>query len=126
MEDGQSMSASGRSSLAARHCVPCRGGTPPLKGTELEKLASQVSDWRVVEEHHIEKNFVLPNFKTALEFVNAIGTVAEQEAHHPDICFGWGYVRVTSYTHKIAGLAESDFILAAKVDELFFARKPAQ
>ena len=118
------MSASG-SSLATRHCVPCRGGTPPLKGAELGKFSSQLPDWRVVEEHHIEKNFVFPNFKSAQDFVNAIGAVAEEEGHHPDICFGWGYVKVTSYTHKIAGLAESDFILAAKVDELFVSKKPA-
>jgi 4a-hydroxytetrahydrobiopterin dehydratase len=111
------------SSLATRHCVPCRGGTPPLKGAELETFARQVLDWGIVEEHHIEKNFVFPNFQTAMEFVNRIGAVAEEEGHHPDLCFGWGYVRVTSYTHKIAGLAESDFILAAKIDELFLARE---
>ena len=112
------------SSLAARHCVPCRGGTPPLKGAELEKFARQLPDWRVIEEHHIEKNFVFPNFQAALEFVNRIGAVAEEEGHHPDLCFGWGYVKVTSYTHKIAGLAESDFILAAKLDQLYNS-KPA-
>jgi 4a-hydroxytetrahydrobiopterin dehydratase len=109
------------SSLASRHCVPCRGGTPPLKGTELKTFAGQLPDWKIIEEHHIEKRFVFPDFKTALKFVNSIGAVAEQEGHHPDLCFGWGYVTVTSYTHKIAGLAESDFILAAKVDELFAA-----
>ena len=117
------MDGSGSSSLASRHCVPCRGGTPPLKGTELEKFAGQLPDWRIIEEHHIEKNFVFKDFKNALDFVNRIGAVAEEEGHHPDVCFGWGYVKVTSYTHKIAGLVESDFILAAKVDELYFATK---
>jgi 4a-hydroxytetrahydrobiopterin dehydratase len=108
------------SSLAAKHCVPCRGGTPPLKGAELEKFRRELPDWRVVEEHHLEKSFTFPDFKSALDFVNRIGAVAEEEGHHPDLALGWGYVRVTSYTHKIAGLSESDFILAAKVDQLFF------
>ena len=108
------------SSLAAKHCVPCRGGTPPLKGAELEKFRLELPDWRIVEEHHLEKAFTFPDFKSALDFVNRIGAVAEAEGHHPDLALGWGYVRVTSYTHKIAGLSESDFILAAKIDRLFF------
>jgi 4a-hydroxytetrahydrobiopterin dehydratase len=93
---------------------------PPLKGEELEKLQRQLPDWTTVEEHHIEKTFQFPNFKSALVFVNRIGDVAEEQGHHPDICFGWGNVKVTLYTHKIFGLTESDFILAAKVDRLFF------
>ena len=109
------------SALASKHCVPCRGGTPPLKGEELEKFRRQLPDWRVVDEHHLEKSFTFPNFKTALEFVNRIGAVAEEEGHHPDLGLGWGNVKVTTYTHKIGGLSESDFILAAKVDQLFFA-----
>ena len=112
------MGASG-SSLAAKHCVPCRGGTPPLKGAELEKFRQELPDWKVVEEHHLEKNFTFPDFKSALEFANRIGAVAEQEGHHPDLALGWGYVKVTSYTHKIKGLSESDFILGAKIDQLF-------
>ncbi|HLH45013.1 MAG TPA: 4a-hydroxytetrahydrobiopterin dehydratase [Bryobacteraceae bacterium] len=108
--------------LASKHCVPCRGGAPPLKGEELEQFRRQLPDWRVVDEHHLEKSFAFPDFKTALEFVNRIGAVAEQEGHHPDLCLGWGSVKVTTYTHKIGGLSESDFILAAKVDQLFFAR----
>ncbi len=106
--------------LASKHCVPCRGGTPPLKGEELETLQGQLPDWSVIEQHHIEKAFRFPNFKSALVFVNRIGDVAEEQGHHPDICFGWGNVKVTLYTHKISGLTESDFILAAKVDQLFF------
>ena len=110
-------------SLAAKHCVPCRGGTPPLKGAELEKLTTQLPDWRVIEEHHLEKSYLFPDFKGSLEFINGIGAIAEVEGHHPDLCFGWGYVKITLYTHKIAGLSESDFILAAKVDQLFTSRQ---
>ena len=106
--------------LAAKQCIPCRGGVPPLKGEELQQLAAQVPDWRVVDEHHIEKTFQFPNFKSALAYVNRIGEVAEEQGHHPDMCFGWGNVKVTLYTHKIAGLTESDFIMAAKIDQLFF------
>ena len=104
--------------LASKHCVPCRGGVPPLAGEQLRKLSSEIPHWSVVDEHHIEKTFPFPNFKTALAFVNRIGDVAEAEGHHPDICFGWGNVKVTLFTHKISGLTESDFILAAKVDQL--------
>ena len=110
------------SDLAAKHCVPCRGGVPPLKGAELQKLAAQVSDWKVVDQHHINKTFQFPDFKTALDFVNRVGAVAEEEGHHPDVCLSWGRVDVKTYTHKIDGLTESDFILAAKVDQLYFQK----
>jgi 4a-hydroxytetrahydrobiopterin dehydratase len=116
------MGGSGVSSLAEKHCVPCRGGVPPLKGEELRKLASQVPDWKVVDEHHITKTFLFPDFKTALDFVNRVGAVAEEEGHHPDLTLTWGRVDVKTYTHKIDGLTESDFILAAKIDRLYFAK----
>jgi 4a-hydroxytetrahydrobiopterin dehydratase len=109
--------------LADQHCVPCRGGVPPLKGEELLKFAAQLPDWRVIEEHHILKTFLFPDFKTALDFVDRIGAVAEEEGHHPDLCLAWGKVEVKTYTHKINGLAESDFILASKVDRLYATRK---
>ena len=105
-------------SLAEKHCVPCRGGVPPLKGEELEKLKSQVSGWNVVNEHHLTKTFTFPDFKTALDFVNRAGAIAEEEGHHPDLCLSWGKVEVKTWTHKIDGLTESDFILAAKIDHL--------
>jgi 4a-hydroxytetrahydrobiopterin dehydratase len=108
--------------LAQKHCVPCRGGVPPLKGEELQKLADQVRDWKVVDEHHITKTFLFPDFKTALAFVNRAGAVAEAEGHHPDLCLAWGRVDVKTYTHKIDGLTESDFILAAKIDQEFFQK----
>ena len=106
------------SELAAKQCVPCRGGVPPLKGAELDALQRQVSGWNVLEEHHLEKTFRFPDFRLALEFVNRVGNLAEEQGHHPDICFGWGKVEISIWTHKINGLTESDFILAAKIDAL--------
>jgi len=108
--------------LAEKRCVPCRGGVPPLQGEALGNLSAQLPEWTVVEEHHITKTYRFPNFQTALDFVNRIGTVAEQEGHHPDLCLAWGRVEVTTYTHKINGLTESDFILAAKIDRLYLNR----
>ena len=105
-------------SLAQKHCVPCRGGVPPLKGAELENLKNQVTGWQVVEEHHITKTYTFPNFLKALEFVNRAGAIAEQEGHHPDLYLSWGKVGVKTWTHKIDGLTESDFILAAKIDQI--------
>ena len=103
-------------SLAEKHCVPCRGGVDPLKGEALASLARLVEGWVVVKEHHIEKGFVFPDFKSALDFTNRIGAIAEEEGHHPDIHLSWGKVRVEIWTHKIDGLTESDFVLAAKID----------
>jgi 4a-hydroxytetrahydrobiopterin dehydratase len=105
-------------SLAQKHCVPCRGGVPPLAGAELEKMKGQVSGWQVVDGHHLLKSYAFPDFRTALDFVNRIGETAEQEGHHPDIFLAWGKVEVKIWTHKINGLTESDFILAAKIDEM--------
>jgi len=109
------------SDLAKKHCVPCRGGVPPLAGEALIPFAQQLPDWKIVQEHHIAKSFLFPDFKTALDFVNRVGAVAEQEGHHPDLCLAWGKVDVEIYTHKIKGLTESDFILAAKTDEVYVA-----
>ena len=106
------------SELASRECVPCKGGTPPLKGQELDELRQQVPQWEVVEEHHLYRHFRFKNFREALDFVNKVGELAEEQGHHPDISFGWGYVEVTIFTHKIDGLTESDFIFAAKVNTL--------
>lgn len=106
------------SELAEKHCVPCRGGTPPLKGAELQSYGGQLPGWQIVEEHHLAKSFSFPDFKTALDFVNRVGEVAEAEGHHPDLCFGWGKVDVQIFTHKIRGLTESDFVMAAKIDRL--------
>ncbi len=105
-------------SLSKKECVPCKGGVPPLKGEELEKLKEQVGGWDVIEEHHITKMYKFPNFVKALAFVNKVGDIAENQGHHPDIFLAWGKVGITICTHKINGLTESDFILAAKIDEI--------
>ena len=104
--------------LASKTCVPCKGGTPPLKGEELGPLKRQVPEWEIVEEHHLRRVFRFKNFREALGFVNKVGELAEEQGHHPDICFGWGKAEVTVWTHKINGLTESDFIFAAKVDTI--------
>ena len=104
--------------LASRNCVPCRGGMPPLKGEEISKLSSELQGWQVVNEHHLKKSYKFTDFREALAFVDQVGHLAESEGHHPDISFGWGWAEITLWTHKIDGLSESDFILAAKVDRL--------
>ena len=104
--------------LASKTCVPCRGGVPPLKGQELNKLHEQVSKWHVINEHQVTREFKFPDFRTALDFVNKVGELAEQQGHHPDILLKWGSVGITLWTHKIDGLTESDFIMAAKIDQL--------
>ena len=104
--------------LADKECVPCKGGVPALKGAELQALQSEVPGWEVVDEHHLHKLYRFPDFKKALEFVNRAGAIAEEQAHHPDLLLKWGKVEVTIFTHKIDGLTESDFILAAKIDRV--------
>jgi 4a-hydroxytetrahydrobiopterin dehydratase len=89
-----------------------------LKGKDLETLRNQVQGWDVVSEHHITKTFTFPDFRTALDFVDRVGETAEQEGHHPDIFLTWGKVEIKIWTHKIDGLTESDFIMAAKIDRL--------
>jgi len=106
------------SNLASKTCVPCRGGTPPLKGEELDDLRRQVPEWEVLGEHHLRRRFQFKNFREALGFVDRVGELAEEQGHHPDISFGWGRAEVEIFTHKIDGLTESDFILAAKIDAL--------
>jgi 4a-hydroxytetrahydrobiopterin dehydratase len=107
------------SSLANKTCVPCRGDVPALKGRDLNSLHREVSQWKVVTEHHITRAFTFPDFRKALDFVNRVGELAEQQGHHPDILLAWGKADVTLWTHKIDGLTESDFIMAAKIDRLY-------
>ena len=105
--------------LTARKCVPCRGGTPPLSRAEAEAYLRLVPEWRLTHDAtRIERRFKFPDFASALAFVQKVGAVAEREGHHPDITFGWGYANVVFYTHKIKGLHENDFIMAAKADKL--------
>ena len=106
------------SDLAAKTCVPCRGGVPPLKGEPLAALQRQLPQWRVVNEHRLTREFKFPDFRQALEFVNRVGVIAEEQGHHPNILLTWGRAEITIWTHKIDGLTESDFILAAKIDQL--------
>lgn len=105
--------------LAQQQCIPCRGGVPPLEGEALDALAEELgADWRVVDGHHLEKEYRFPNFVTALDFVNRVGGMAEEQNHHPDLFLAWGRVVVRIWTHKIDGLTESDFVFAAKTETL--------
>ncbi len=105
--------------LSKKHCIPCKGGVPPLKGENLENIHKQLNgNWMVVDEHHLEKEYIFSNFRQALAFTNQVGELAEAEGHHPDIYLAWGKLKLMVWTHKIDGLTESDFIFAAKVDEL--------
>jgi 4a-hydroxytetrahydrobiopterin dehydratase len=107
------------SDLAQKQCVACKGGVPPLAGDELARLGRELdAGWRTVNEHHLEREFKFPNFLQALQFTNRVGELAEAQNHHPDIYLAWGKVKLTLWTHKIDGLTESDFIFAAKVDQL--------
>lgn len=113
--------------LALQTCVACRGGVPPLNGEKLkywtDRLDAEAPGWTIVNEHHLRKEFSFPDFKSALAFVDKIGALAEQQDHHPDLQLSWGKVVVESYTHKINGLFDSDFILAAKIQQLFSTQK---
>lgn len=105
--------------LSKKKCIPCKGGISPLKGESISELQSYIDkNWKVVNEHHLEREFVFKNFHEALTFTNKIGEIAEQEDHHPDIFLSYGKVKVLLWTHKIDGLSESDFILAAKYDTI--------
>jgi 4a-hydroxytetrahydrobiopterin dehydratase len=105
------------SELAAKECIPCRGGVPPLKGRELTDLQAKLGGgWKVVNEHNLEKEYTFKNFREALDFTNRVGEMAEKQGHHPDIYLAWGKVKLTIWTHKIDGLTESDFVFAAKAD----------
>jgi len=104
--------------LASRQCVPCRGGVAPLTKEQYKPLLAQLKAWTILDDHHLEKEFQFGNFTEALAFVNRVGAVAEENGHHPDVYLSWGLVKLTIFTHKINGLSESDFILAAKCDAL--------
>ncbi len=105
--------------LANRVCVPCKGGIPPLKGKELKALQNQLGNgWNVINEHYLKKKWKFDDFESALNFTNKIGSLAEDQGHHPDIYLAWGKVEIKMWTHKISGLTESDFILAAKIDRI--------
>ena len=107
------------SELAKKKCGACGSDIPPLKGADLKGYADQLDGaWQIIDEHHLEKAFKFKNFVEALAFTNKVGEVAEAENHHPDIYLSGGKVRITLWTHKIGGLSENDFIMAAKISEL--------
>lgn len=106
------------SPLAKQTCVPCRGGVPPLAGQRIAELLEQLGGgWQVRDEHHLEKTYEFEDFAQALAFTNRVGAIAEEQGHHPDIHLSWGRVKLEIWTHKIGGLTQSDFVLAAKADE---------
>lgn len=107
------------SNLTAKSCVPCRGGVPPLSADQAKGYGEETPHWTLDgAATRIERRFAFGDFVAALDFVNRLGALAEEEGHHPDISFGWGYCNVVLYTHKIKGLHENDFIMAAKIDLL--------
>ena len=107
-------------SLADKQCVPCRGGVPPLEPAKVEELLGQLEQgWALNGDGHIEHLYEFKDFAEALDFVNKVGAIAEQEGHHPDLYLAWGRCKVEIWTHKIRGLTESDFYLAAKADRVF-------
>ena len=104
--------------LAAKTCTPCRGGVEPLGEAAAEAFLENVPDWQLKDARRIERTYWFKNFRQAFAFVGAVAALAESEGHHPDITFGWGYATVALHTHKIKGLHENDFIMAAKIDRL--------
>ena len=110
------------SDLHNKNCIPCRGGIPAFDLTEIHKYLKKIDGWDVKKNKEnsffLEKNFKFEDFLKSQNFVNKVGDIAEKEGHHPDISFGWGYAEVKIFTHKINGLVESDFILAAKIDKI--------
>jgi 4a-hydroxytetrahydrobiopterin dehydratase len=105
--------------LASMPCEPCRGGVPPLGREEIASyLADLGGDWRVVDDHHLEKEYRFKDFREALDFTNRVGELAEEVGHHPDIELAWGRVKLSVWTHKIDGLHEADFVFAARADRL--------
>jgi len=106
--------------LADNQCVPCRGGVPPVEPAKVQELLGQLEKgWALNSEGHLERAYEFKNFAEALDFVNKVGAVAEDQGHHPDLFLAWGKCKVEIWTHKIQGLTESDFFFAAKADRVF-------
>ena len=104
--------------LADQACVPCRGGVPPLTAEEIAPLNARLPGWEVIDHHHLRRAYTFGNFREALDFTNSVGELAEEQRHHPDIYLAWGKVGIEIWTHKIDGLTESDFVLAAKINRV--------
>ena len=109
--------------LLKKKCTPCEGGILPFDISEIHKYQKKVDGWDLKKDekkiYYLEKKFTFKNFITSLNFINKISEISEQEGHHPDISFGWGYAEIKITTHAIEGLSENDFILAAKIDKIF-------
>jgi 4a-hydroxytetrahydrobiopterin dehydratase len=113
------MAPVGNGGLASRACVPCRGGVPPLEPGVAEELRHETPLWKLEENAtRLKRAFEFADFREAMRFVNGVAEIAEREGHHPDIAIHWNKVELTLWTHKIGGLHENDFILAAKIDGL--------
>ncbi|MDT7042686.1 4a-hydroxytetrahydrobiopterin dehydratase [Candidatus Nitronereus thalassa] len=107
-------------SLADNECVPCRGGVPPVEPAKAQELLRQLEQgWTFNAQGHLEREYAFKNFAEALEFVNKVGAIAEEQGHHPDLHLAWGKCKVEIWTHKIQGLTESDFFFAAKADRVY-------
>ena len=110
------------SDLFEKKCVPCEGGVPPLDISEIHKYQKKVDGWEIIKGnkniYFLEKKFKFKNFAESQKFVNDVGKISEEEGHHPEILFGWGYAKINITTHAIEGLSENDFILAAKIDKI--------
>jgi len=108
--------------LIKKKCVPCEGGIIPFDISEIHKYQKKVDGWDIIKNnkdiYFLEKNFKFENFEKSQNFVNEVGKISEEEGHHPDIAFGWGYAKINITTHAIEGLSENDFILAAKIDQI--------
>jgi 4a-hydroxytetrahydrobiopterin dehydratase len=105
--------------LAQKACTPCQGGVAPLTEAEAQPFLAEMPGWQLHDQaSRIERTFRFTDFVAALDFVAKVGEIAETEGHHPDITFGWGYATISLFTHKIKGLHENDFIVAAKIDRL--------
>jgi len=103
--------------LSEKKCVPCTGGVPPLTPEQIGKLNSELSGWELIDNKRITKSFKFNDFKAAMDLADRIAVIAEEEGHHPDLTVRWGELSIELWTHKINALTESDFILAAKIDE---------
>ncbi len=110
------------SDLLKKKCVPCEGGVIPFDISEIHKYQKKVDGWNIIKNdkdvYLLEKNFAFKNFRESQDFINNVGKISEDEGHHPDIVFGWGYAKINITTHAIKGLSENDFILAAKIDKI--------
>ena len=110
------------SDLINKKCIPCEGGVIPFDISEIHKYQKKIDDWSISKNeknvYFLKKKFEFKNFLESQNFINKVGEISENENHHPDISFGWGYAKVFITTHAIEGLSENDFILAAKIDQI--------